>query len=57
MQSGDSGGTTRFAYLDIGVAGTIVEITELNDLTGGMNERIRDAAANWDGTDPVRPLF
>jgi hypothetical protein len=57
VQSGDGGGTTRFAYLDIGVGGTIVEITELNDLTGGMNERIRDAAANWDGTDPVRPLF
>jgi catechol 2,3-dioxygenase-like lactoylglutathione lyase family enzyme len=57
VQSGDGGGASQFAYLDIGVGGTIVEITELNDMTGGMNDRIRDAAANWDGTDPVRSLF
>ena len=56
VQSGDSGGTVRFAYLDIGVGGTIVEITELNEMTRSMNDRIRDAAANWDGTDPVRSL-
>ena len=33
VQSGDSGGVTHFAYLDIGIGGTIVEITELNDMT------------------------
>ena len=54
VQSGDSGGATRFAYLDIGVGGTIVEITEQNEGGDGMNDRIRDAAADWDGTDPVR---
>ena len=53
----DSGGATRFAYLDIGVGGTIVEITEDSEGGGGMNDRIRDAAADWDGADPVRPLF
>jgi catechol 2,3-dioxygenase-like lactoylglutathione lyase family enzyme len=57
VQSGDSGGAARFAYFDIGVGGTIVEITELNEMTGAMNDRVRDAAADWDGTDPVRSLF
>jgi hypothetical protein len=23
----------------------------------GMNDRIRDAAADWHGTDPIRPRF
>ena len=46
-----------FAYLDIGVGGTVVEITEQNEGGDGMNDRIRDAAADWDGTDPIRPLF
>ena len=57
VQSGDGGGVARFAYLDIGVGGTIVEIMELNAGTRGMNDMIRDAARDWDGTDPVRPLF
>jgi catechol 2,3-dioxygenase-like lactoylglutathione lyase family enzyme len=57
VQSGDGGGVTRFAYLDLGIGGTIVEVTELNESTRAMNERIRDAADGWDGTDPVRALF
>jgi hypothetical protein len=57
VQSGDGGGTARFAYLDLGVGGTIVEIMELTAGTRGMNDQIRDAADQWDGTDPVRSLF
>jgi hypothetical protein len=57
VQSGDSGGAARFAYLDMGIGGTVVEITEQNEGGAGMNEQIRDAAASWDGTDPIRPLF
>jgi hypothetical protein len=57
VQSGDGGGTVRFAYLDLGIGGTIVEVMELNVGTRGMNDQIRDAADQWDGTDPVRSLF
>ena len=44
VQSGDGGGAARFAYLDLGIGGTIVEVTELNATTRAMNDRIRDAA-------------
>jgi catechol 2,3-dioxygenase-like lactoylglutathione lyase family enzyme len=57
VQSGDGGGVARFAYLDLGVGGTIAEVTELNESTRGMNDRIRDAADQWDGSEPVRSLF
>ena len=57
VQSGDGGGTARFAYLDLGIGGTIVEVMELNDSTRAMNDKIRAAARDWDGTDPVRALF
>jgi catechol 2,3-dioxygenase-like lactoylglutathione lyase family enzyme len=57
VQSGDGGGVARFAYVDLGVGGTVVEVMELNESTTGMNDRIRDAARDWDGTDPVRSLF
>lgn len=57
VQSGDGGGVARFVYLDLGVGGTIVEVMELTVATNAMNERIRDAAARWDGHDPVRALY
>lgn len=57
VQSGDGGGVARFSYVDLGVGGTIVEVMELNASTEGMNDRIRDAARDWDGTEPVRSLF
>ena len=34
----------------------IIEIMELNDVTTGMATFVRDAAANWDGSDPIRVL-
>ncbi|SEH72532.1 Glyoxalase/Bleomycin resistance protein/Dioxygenase superfamily protein [Mycolicibacterium rutilum] len=51
---------TRFAYVEP-PAGTapvaqVIEIMELTEITRGMADFVRDAAANWDGTDPVRVL-
>jgi hypothetical protein len=57
VQSGDGGGTTRFAYVDLGIGGTIVEIMELTATNRAMNDQIRDAATDWDGADPIRSLF
>ena len=56
--SGGDDGAVRYAYLEppAGPA-TIVEIMELNDLTLGMGRLVRDAAAGWDGVDPVRSLL
>jgi hypothetical protein len=52
----DEGGV-RYAYLEP-PAGTvaIIEVMELNEITNGMAAFVRDAAAGWDGTDPIRPL-
>ena len=56
--SGGEGGAVRYAYL-VPPAGPaeIVEIMELNDVTLGMGKLVRDAAANWDGSDPIRSLL
>jgi hypothetical protein len=35
----------------------IVEIMELTDMTLGMAKLVREAAADWDGSDPVRSLM
>jgi catechol 2,3-dioxygenase-like lactoylglutathione lyase family enzyme len=49
---------TRFAYVEPpNSPATIVEIMELTDTTSGMGRFIRDAAANWDGSDPIREIF
>ena len=34
----------------------IIEIMELNDVTAGHGKFVRDAAQNWDGSDPIRVL-
>ena len=48
---------TRFAYVEPpGSPAAVIEIMELNDMTAGMGTFVRDAAANWDGTDPIRVL-
>jgi hypothetical protein len=54
-QVGRSAGT-GFAYVDGGPAAEFVEVMELTEITGGMMALIRDAAATWDGKDPVRNL-
>jgi hypothetical protein len=53
--AGRIGSSGRFAYLiNKSLPDTIIEISEM---TGGKGERfkkIREAAQNWDGSDPIR---
>jgi len=57
VHEGDTGGMARFAYYDPGgVTNTVVEVMELTDATRWLVTTVRDAAATWDGTDPVRSL-
>ena len=55
-QEGSIGGEHgRFAYLDTEHDhGTAIEICDVSGPTGPFFSDIRDAAANWDGTDPIR---
>jgi catechol 2,3-dioxygenase-like lactoylglutathione lyase family enzyme len=49
--------STRYAYLEPkGAPATVIELSELNDGMQAMAKHVRDAAANWDGTDPIRSL-
>jgi hypothetical protein len=54
--SGGDETTTRFAYVEPPAGGpaTVYELMELTDVTRGMGTFVRDAATNWDGTDPIR---
>jgi hypothetical protein len=55
---GNAGGVTKFGYVDAGgFSSTVVEVMELNDATRWMGTTIRDAAIDWDGTDPIRSLM
>lgn len=56
-QEGDATGRGRFAYLETtGHPGTAVEIVELTPSRAQGFARMREAAAGWDGKDPVRLL-
>ena len=45
----------RFTYFDTsGHAGTVIEISDISGSKGRFFERVKAAAANWDGSDPVR---
>lgn len=53
---GDSGPGSRFAYLPTeGHGGTVVEVIETAQW-GGFFDAVRQAAADWDGSDPVREI-
>jgi Glyoxalase/Bleomycin resistance protein/Dioxygenase superfamily len=55
--SGGEGFGVRFAYVEPpNSPATIVEISELTDATVAASTFIRDAAASWDGSDPIREL-
>jgi hypothetical protein len=55
--SGGEGFGVRFAYVEPpNSPATVVEISELTDATVASSTFIRDAAANWDGTAPIREL-
>jgi hypothetical protein len=55
--SGGEGFGVRFAYVEPpNSPATVVEISELTDGQGATAKFIRDAAANWDGSDPIREM-
>jgi catechol 2,3-dioxygenase-like lactoylglutathione lyase family enzyme len=58
--SGGEGHGVRFAYVEPpdspAVPSTMVEISELTDTQAASAKFIRDTAANWDGTDPIREM-
>lgn len=47
----------RFAYFDTQAhPGTIIEISDISGAKGMMFDYIRQAAVDWDGSDPVRAV-
>ncbi len=51
-------GGTPYAYVKPSAGPVeIIEIMELNAVTDGMAARVRAAAEDWDGTNPVRSLM
>ena len=53
--SGGEGFGVRFAYIEPpNSPATIIEVSELTETTRASATHIRDAAANWDGSDPIR---
>ncbi|EFG78502.1 hypothetical protein HMPREF0591_1610 [Mycobacterium parascrofulaceum ATCC BAA-614] len=57
-QEGSIGGEQgRFAYLDTEFdQGTVIEISDISGPKGQLFAYIRDVAAAWDGSDPIRGL-
>jgi catechol 2,3-dioxygenase-like lactoylglutathione lyase family enzyme len=52
---GDHG--VRFVYMQPpGGPAEVIEVSEYNEVTSGMAAFVRDAAVNWDGSDPIRVL-
>jgi len=58
VHSGNAGGFAQFAYFDQGgTTSTVIEVMELTDATRWMATTVRQAAKQWDGSDPVRNLI
>jgi hypothetical protein len=57
-QEGEIGGPQgRFVYFDTEThPGTVVEVSDISGTKGAFFERIKQAAAAWDGSRPVRPV-
>ena len=57
VMTGGAGGGTHFFYAELTpVTSTVIEVMELNEQTRGLNDHVRRASVDWDGSDPVRPL-
>jgi len=55
--AGGEGLGVRFAYVEPpNSPATVVEISELTEAQAASAKFIRDAAANWDGSDPIREM-
>jgi len=53
-QSGQVGDDGRFVYYDTGgPAGTTIELSEISGAKGEFFDYVRQAALDWDGSDPV----
>jgi hypothetical protein len=47
----------RFVYFDTEThPGTVIEMSDISGAKGKFFEHIRNAAANWDGSNPIRPV-
>lgn len=55
---GEVGDNGRFVYFEdrSGLPGTTIELSEVAGPKGRLFRLIREAAAGWDGHDPVRPF-
>jgi hypothetical protein len=53
--SGGEGFGVRFAYVEApGRPAAVIEISELTEATLASSTHIREAAASWDGSEPIR---
>jgi hypothetical protein len=53
-QSGTVGANGRFVYYETEAhPGTVVELSDISGQKGELFRHIREAAANWDGTNPI----
>ncbi len=56
-QEGEIGERGRFVYFETEThPGTIIEISDVSGPKGRFFKHIRDLAATWDGTDPIRTV-
>ena len=54
---GEVGARGRFVYFETEYhPGAVIELSEVEGPKGRMFDLIRNAAAGWDGSDPVRPF-
>ncbi len=54
-QSGRIGAGGRFVYFDTEAhPGTVVELSEISGPKGAFFRHVRETAASWDGSDPIR---
>lgn len=55
---GQIGGSQgRFVYFDTEThPGTVIEMSDISGAKGKFFEHIRKAAADWDGSNPIRPV-
>ena len=55
----DGSSVAQFFYADAPTAAaTCLEVMELNEMTQGLADHVKEAADTWDGvTDPIRKLF
>jgi hypothetical protein len=58
-QEGRIGGPNgRFAYFEATGphAGTVIELSDISGGKGAFFDTVRQAAIDWDGSDPIRPI-